>query len=224
MISFSIFIASITQIRSPSETSWPSSTGTLKTLPCSGRDRSSLPEAAAPPPARSRAAAACAARPRGSPLRRADRLPDHLDVEELAADLDLVAALGLAVLGGLLVARGAGAVSGASDLSQSGSSVRSRQVSPFAHCFGGEQRLVEGDERGEPADLVLAQRPQHPGRRLLAVEVPDDQLGEHRVVHRGHLGAGLDAGIDPDAGARGLAVGRDPARAPARSSCGRPRR
>src|SRR3954451_10155835 len=50
VISFSIFIASITQTRSPSETSWPSSTGTLKTLPCRGETRSS-PEAALPPPA-----------------------------------------------------------------------------------------------------------------------------------------------------------------------------
>ena len=33
VISFSIFIASITQTRSPSATSWPCSTGTLKTLP-----------------------------------------------------------------------------------------------------------------------------------------------------------------------------------------------
>ena len=73
--------------------------------------------------------------------------------------------------------------------------------------LGGEDRLVEGDQGGQAADLVFAQRAQHPPRRVLAVDVPDDQLGHHRVVHRRHLGAGLDAGVDPHAGAGRLAVG-----------------
>ena len=42
VISFSIFIASITQIRSPSSTSAPSSTATLSTVPCSGEGSDSL--------------------------------------------------------------------------------------------------------------------------------------------------------------------------------------
>ena len=50
VISFSIFIASITQIRSPSATSAPCSTLTLKTVPWSGEASASL-EAPAPPPA-----------------------------------------------------------------------------------------------------------------------------------------------------------------------------
>ena len=66
---------------------------------------------------------------------------------------------------------------------------------------------MEGDQGGEAAGVVFAERPQHPPRRLLAVDVPDDQLGHHRVVHRRHLGAALDAGVDADAGAGGLAVG-----------------
>ena len=41
-ISFSIFIASITQIRSPSATSAPCSTATLSTVPCSGEGSDSL--------------------------------------------------------------------------------------------------------------------------------------------------------------------------------------
>ena len=71
---------------------------------------------------------------------------------------------------------------------------------------------MERDQRGQAADLVLVQRPQHASRRLLAVDVPDDQLGHHRVVHRGHLGAGLDPGVDPHPRARRLAIGRDRAR------------
>ena len=54
VISFSIFIASITQIRSPSETSAPSATATLSTVPCSGEGSASLEAAAPPPAARSR--------------------------------------------------------------------------------------------------------------------------------------------------------------------------
>ena len=71
---------------------------------------------------------------------------------------------------------------------------------------------MERQQRAQALDLVLLQRPQHPSRRGLAVDVPDDQLGDHRVVHRRDLRTGLHAGVDADAGARGLAVGADPAR------------
>ena len=50
--------------------------------------------------------------------------------------------------------------------------------------LGGEQRLVERDQRLQAADLVLAERAQHALGRGLAVHVPDDQLGDHRVVER----------------------------------------
>ena len=43
------------------------------------------------------------------------------------------------------------------------------------------------------ADPKLAQRTDHPRRRLRAVDVPDDQLGDHRVVHRRDLRARPDA-------------------------------
>src|SRR5439155_18247244 len=62
----------------------------------------------------------------------------------------------------------------------------------LAPLLGGQQRPVEGDERLEALDLVLVQRAQHPPRRLLAVGVPHDELGHHRVVHRGDLTAGLE--------------------------------
>src|SRR6185312_299950 len=73
--------------------------------------------------------------------------------------------------------------------------------------LGGKDRFVEGDQGGEAAGVVFTQCPQHPPGRLLAVDVPDDQLGHHRVVHRRHLAAALDAGVDPHPGAGGLAVG-----------------
>src|SRR5919198_767319 len=44
------------------------------------------------------------------------------------------------------------------------------------------------------------------------VGIPHDELGDHRVVHRGDLAAGPDAGVDAHARARGLAVAADPAR------------
>ena len=74
-ISFSIFIASITQIRSPSETSAPFSTATLKTVPCSGEGSASLEALGPPPDLRSRLggrlrAAAGGRRERRPPPRR----------------------------------------------------------------------------------------------------------------------------------------------------------
>ncbi len=71
---------------------------------------------------------------------------------------------------------------------------------------------MERDQRLEPADLVLAERPQHPGGRLLPVGVPDDQLGDHRVVHRRDLRARTDARVDAHTGPGRLAVGADRAR------------
>ena len=223
VISFSIFIASITQIRSPSATSAPSSTLTLKTVPCSGEGSASL-EAPPPPPAlRSRfggflpPAAAGAAPP-------ATGLADHLDVEELAGDLDLVVA-GRPSRRPPPRARARRSSAGAVDFSHSRSSIRSRQVSPLAHCSVREDRLVEGDQRGQAAGVVFAERAQHAPRRLLAVDVPDDQLGHHRVVHRRHLAAALDAGVDAHAGAGGLAVGaRRSGPERGRISCAPPRR
>ena len=53
-ISFSIFIASITQIRSPSATSSPSETATFSTVPCSGEGSVSLEALGPEPPERSR--------------------------------------------------------------------------------------------------------------------------------------------------------------------------
>ncbi len=54
VISFSIFIASITQIRSPSSTLAPCSTATLRTVPWSGEGSASLEAPATPAALRSR--------------------------------------------------------------------------------------------------------------------------------------------------------------------------
>ena len=83
MISFSIFIASITQIRSPSATSAPFSTATLKTVPCSGDGSASLEALGPPPDLRSRFGGRRPPAPAAGAI-PADGLADHLDVEELA--------------------------------------------------------------------------------------------------------------------------------------------
>ncbi len=57
-----------------------------------------------------------------------------------------------------------------------------------------------------------AERAQHPPPRVLAVDVVDDQLRDHRVVEIGDLVACANAGVDADTDSRGLAVGRDPPR------------
>jgi len=75
--------------------------------------------------------------------------------------------------------------------------------------LGGEHRLVERDERLQPLDLVLLERPQHPRGRALAVAVPHDELGDHRVVHRRDLAARAHARVDAHAGPGGLLVGAD---------------
>ena len=68
---------------------------------------------------------------------------------------------------------------------------------------------MEGDQRLQAPDLVFAKRAQHPRGRLLAVSIPDDQLGHHRVVHRRDFAAGLDTGVHAHARTGRLAVGAD---------------
>ena len=100
VISFSIFIASITQISAPSSTVAPFSTATLRMLPWSG-DASVSPPPPPPPPARSRRLGALRRRA-PAPFGRRHRLrrsgADHLDVELAARDLDGVGALDLLLL------------------------------------------------------------------------------------------------------------------------------
>src|SRR6266540_155298 len=75
----------------------------------------------------------------------------------------------------------------------------------------GEQRLVERDQGLESADFVLAERAQHALRGRHAVHVPDDQLGDHRVVEGKDLVALLGAGVHAHERAGRLDVGADPA-------------
>ncbi len=74
-----------------------------------------------------------------------------------------------------------------------------------------EQRPVEAEERRRPLDPELGQRAQHAGDGALPVDVVDDQLRDHRVVEAAHLVPRLDPRIDPDPGARRLAIRGDPA-------------
>ena len=50
-----------------------------------------------------------------------------------------------------------------------------------------EQRAVEADERRHSADLVLAERAQHPAPRVLAVDAVHAELGDQRVVEADDL-------------------------------------
>ena len=77
--------------------------------------------------------------------------------------------------------------------------------------LGGQQRAMKRDERLETLDLVLGERAQHARRGLLAVGVPDDELGHHRVVHRRDLAARAHPGVHAHAGSARLDVGPDPA-------------
>jgi hypothetical protein len=62
----------------------------------------------------------------------------------------------------------------------------------------GHQARKKVDVGADPDDAVVGQRLPHARQRGMAVDVPDDQLGDHRVVIRRDLVALLDAGIDAD--------------------------
>ena len=155
--------------------------------------------------------------------RGGSRGADDLDGVQAAVDLDRVRALQRLLV--LIVVRGrrGGRLrrQGLQPLAVLGEVAAGLAVGPL---LGRQDRLVEGDQRRQRLDPVLAQRPQHARGRLLAVDVPGDQLGDHRVVERGHLRAGLEPRVDPDARPGGLDVAGDLARARGRSSCARPRR
>ena len=144
------------------------------------------------PRGRGRAAAAATAPP-------ANGGADDLDVEAPAGDLDGVV---------LLDRLGASSSAGARACGE-GERLQPRLVLEqvaaglaLGPLLGRQQRLVERDQRLEALDLVLAERAQHARGGLLAVGVPDDQLGDHRVVHRRDLAARADAGVDAHARAR----------------------
>ena len=69
-----------------------------------------------------------------------------------------------------------------------------------------EQRLVEADQRGRPPHNELVQRAQHAEPRAVAIAVPDDQLGDQRVVEVRDHRPGDDPGVDADARPGRLAI------------------
>ena len=75
-----------------------------------------------------------------------------------------------------------------------------------------EQRTMEADERLDPFDLVLAERPEHPPSRVFAVDAVDAELRYQRVVEAHDLAALADARVDPHAGPCRFPVARDPPR------------
>ena len=68
---------------------------------------------------------------------------------------------------------------------------------------------MERHERRDALDVELVERAQHAARRVLARLVPDDQLGQQRVVERRHRPAREDARVDAHARASRLLVARD---------------
>ncbi len=73
-----------------------------------------------------------------------------------------------------------------------------------------QQRAVESEQRRGPFDAELGKRAKHPRDRALAVDVVNDQLGDHRVVEVADLVTRLDAGVDPNPRAGRLAIRGDP--------------
>src|SRR5690625_4904057 len=176
----SIFIASRTTTSSPASTTAPSSTATLTIVPCMGAVRAPL-------------LAAAAARPDAQAGREDD-------LEPLAADLDDDA------LGRLLRAVRGG---GRRDVrcGEPGEALGELRLDPrrvdgegggvLAGELGRlEDGAGEGDHRGDPADLQLAQRAAGPLERLAAVGAGDHELGEHRVEGAGDDVPGGHAGVD----------------------------
>ena len=68
---------------------------------------------------------------------------------------------------------------------------------------------MERDQRTHAPDLELPQCANHAAGGAVAVHVPDDELGDHRVVQRRDLEAGLNARVHAHARAGRLAVGGD---------------
>ena len=204
----------MTQIRAPSSTSSPSLTATFSTVPWIGETSVSVAPAAGAT-AGGALAARRPAQPRaGARLPLAPRGADHLDAVQAAVDLDLVACAprssgSAASIGPGIRGRLGRRLERLQPLAVTDQVAAGLGVAPL---LGGQDRLVERDQGHQAADLVLAEGPQHPRRRPLAIGVPDDQLGDHRVIQRGHLRAGANARVDPHARARGLAVGGDRAR------------
>ncbi len=156
----------------------PSATSTARTVPCIGVTIASRPPAPAPRELSSRR--------RRASSRTAAPGVRTVDLEAAAVDLDLVSAardeparprhaccqMSSSDTAPRVLARG----------SSSDSTTPGRSLPREARML--EQRAVEADERLHPADLELAERAKHPAPRVLAVDVADDQLRDHRVVER----------------------------------------
>ena len=107
--------------------------------------------------------------------------PIDLDLEALAGDLDGVLLLELRRLSvsGLLDLRERERLEPGAVLDQVTARLRIRPLRAL------QDRLVERQQRLQPTDLILTQRPAPCGAVACSRSaVPDDQLADHRVIHR----------------------------------------
>ena len=213
--------------------SWPSSTvspcltSTFHMFPCSGEGSVS-----GPPAARRLALLRLGAvrrRPRaepfdaGEPPPPANGRPDDPHVEALARDLDRVASARPSPRPRRPSPGGAGAGK-ASVFSHCLSSIRSRQVSPRPTARSPSSALWKGISVFRPSISYSSSARSMRLRGLLAVGVPDDQLGDHRVVHRRDLAARARRPSRRARRGRRARGRRRSCPAPGRSSSMRPRR
>ena len=84
----------------------------------------------------------------------------------------------------------------------SSDSTTPRHVSPRDEARRLEERAVEAEKRRRPVDHELVERAQHPAARSLAVDVVDDELRDQRVVEIRDLVALADARVDANADSR----------------------
>ena len=173
VISFSIFIASTTQITWPSRTSSPSATSTASTVPCIGLTTAS------------RAAAWCGAvagcaRAGGGQLGVRRLGPEQVTSKRRPSSSTPTTS------SRTRAARGAAAVPAVRHaLGDRLHEAEARLAGDEARVL--EQRPVERDERRHALDHVLVERAQHAAAGALAVGVPDDELGDERVVEADDL-------------------------------------
>ena len=175
VISFSILIASITQTSAPSSTCAPFSTATLRDGALDRRHvgLGRAPSAVALAHTAGRLPHAAAGR---SAAVGRQRVSDHLDVEAAPQILDRVVALYLLVLGHAVAGRAWEALRPVLILDQVAARLARGPFGRTRGAPGGRGRALNSSISYSPAPAACA------GGGGAPVDVPDDQLGDHRVV------------------------------------------
>ena len=184
------------------------------TVPCIGAARASPEAAGARLPARALAARAWPRRP-GRVAAPAARVAGSVTSRRLPSTSTTTVCLSAAAVRSVL--------SAAPSASRAAMVVAELGLDPpgvhgerprVAVQFGGEGGVgddgpVERQGGGQPVDLELGQGPGGALQRLLAGGAGDDELAEQRVPGGADHRAGLDAGVQPDAGPGGRLPGGD---------------